>query len=279
MAFSATSGNPQRMRKTLFKVTGLLFVILFLGSCISNKKLVYLQEKDKAATYVDSFKFDRSQYRLQANDNINVDVKTANTEFAAMFTNTSMGGQNIASIGGTTGGDLFYTQGYNINDSGDIFFPLIGKVNVAGLTLLEAGNKVETELRRFESDVQVVARLGGIRFSILGEVNRPGKFVALQNQITIFEAIALGGDLKEIARRDKIALVRQYPGGAKIHYIDVLDKNIITSPYYFLQPNDFIYVEPLKRRAYGVGVNGLQTLTTVLTLISTTLVLVTFINR
>ncbi len=271
------------MKRTLYKASGLLFVILFLGSCIPNKRLVYLQEKDEKATYTDSFTYKREEYKLQINDIIKVEVTTINDnpEFIAMFSNSNGGGggaQNLAA-GGGMGGDLYYTTGYTVNDSGYIVFPLIGRVDVVGLSLLQVSQKIQDKLSESESGVQVITRLGGIRFSILGEVNRPGKFVALQNQVTLFEAVALAGDMKEIARRDKIALVRQYPNGAKIHYIDILDKNIINSPYYFLQPNDFIYVEPLERRAYGVGVNGLQTLTTVLTLISTTLVLVAYINR
>lgn len=273
--------NLQRMKINLYKISGLLFAILFLGSCVPNKRLVYLQERNENATYTDSFTFNRQQYKLQPNDIVNVEIKaiSPNPEFSAIFTAATTGTQNIASSATSQGGDLYYTLGYNINDSGYIIFPLLGRVDVAGLTVSEAAIKIQTEIRKVEAGVLVVVRLGGIRFSILGEVNRPGKFSALQSQLTLFEAIALAGDLKEIARRDKIVLVRQYPSGAKIHYLDILDKNIINSPYYFLQPNDFIYVEPLKRRAYGVGVNGLQTLTTVLTLISTTLVLVAYISK
>ncbi len=269
------------MKINLYKISGLLLAILFLGSCVPNKRLVYLQEKDKNATYTDSFTYNRSQYKLQVNDNVNIEIKTLNPnpEFTAIFTAATSGMQNIASAAGGQGGDLFYTLGYNINDSGYIIFPLLGRVDIVGLTLPEAALKIQNELHKIETGILVVVRLGGIRFSILGEVNHPGKFSALQSQLTLFEAIALAGDMKEIARRDKIALVRQYPNGAKIHYLDILDKNIINSPYYFIQPNDFIYVEPLERRAYGVGVNGLQTLTTVLTLISTTLVMVAYINR
>ncbi len=267
------------MKKLQLKFTILLLITLFLGSCVSNKKVVYLQEKNDAVTYSDSFKFDRKLYKLQPNDIINIDVAGGNEDFVKFFTNNNQAAQNLGNVGIAQGGDLFYTSGYNINDSGYIKFPLIGHIKVDGLTIFQVEEKLEKELKLFETTMRVTARLGGIRFSLLGEFNRPGKYVIMQNQVNIFEAIATGGDLREIARRDKIILLRQYPEGAKIHYIDVLDKNVINSPYYFLQPNDVVYVEPLKRRAYGVGVNGLQTLTTVLSIISTTLVVVTFINR
>lgn len=267
------------MKKYQYKLIVVLLVSLFLGSCVSNKKVVYLQEKNENVTYTDSFKFDRQLYRLQAQDIVNIDVAGINEKFAKFFMIGNIGTQNLGAQSANTGGDLFYTSGYNINDSGYIKFPLLGLVKVSGLTTFEIETKITKELELYEKGMHVVARLGGIRFSLIGEFNKPGKFVVMQNQVNIFEAIAAGGDLKEIARRDKVVLLRQYPDGAKIHYLDVLDKNIIASPYFYMQPNDVIYVEPLKRRAYGVGVNGLQTLTTLLSIISTTLVVVTFLNQ
>lgn len=267
------------MKKYQYKLIVVLLVSLFLGSCVSNKRVVYLQEKDDNVTYSDSFKFDRQLYRFQPQDVVNVDVAGINEKFSKYFMIGNMATQNLGNLSANSGGDLFYTSGYNINDSGYINFPLLGLVKVSGLTTFEVEKKIGKELELYEKGMHVVARLGGIRFSLVGEFNRPGKFVVMQTQVNIFEAFATGGDLKEIARRDKIVLLRQYPDGAKIHYLDVLDKNIIASPYFYLQPNDVIYVEPLKRRAYGVGVNGLQTLTTLLSIISTTLVVVTFLNQ
>lgn len=258
----------------------LIFSCLFFGSCITNKKIQYLQEIDSKTNYADTIKFNRSQYRLQVNDIINIEIKTRNTEFAALFGNNNLAGAgNIGNVAGGGGGDLFYTVGYTISDSGSINFPFLGKVDIAGLTITEVSEKLEKELRVFQVDALAIVRLGGLRFTLLGEFNRPGKYVILQNQVSIFEALATGGDLKEIARRDRVTLVRQYPDGVRIHYINVLDKNLINSPYYFLQPNDLLYVEPLKRRAYGIGVNGLQTLTTALSVISTALLLINYFNR
>lgn len=269
--------------KTAFalpKIVLILFSCLFMASCISNKRIVYLQEKNKEITYSDTFKYDRSQYKLQINDIINVDVVTRNSEFSKLFSTGTTGNQNIAAMGGGGGGgDLYYAIGYPINDSGQVIFPLIGAVKVAGLTILQTKEKLQKELSVYESDIQVFVRIGGLRFSLLGEFNRPGKMVALQNQLTIFEAIALGGDLTEMARREKIILLRQYPDGARIHYIDVLDKNIVNSPFYFLQPNDLLYAEPLKRRAYGIGTTGLETFSTALALVTTTLLLINYFNR
>lgn len=267
------------MKNHQYKLIVVLLATLFLGSCVSNKKVVYFQEKNDQVAYVDSFKFDRKLYQLQPNDIINIDVAAKSEKFAKIFLTGNIATQNMGNQAANFGGDIFYTSGYNINDSGFINFPLVGNVKVAGLNMFEIEEKIEKKLELYEEGVHVAARLGGIRFSLIGEFIRPGKYVLMQNQVNIFEAIATGGDLKEIARRDRVVLLRQYPDGAKLHYLDLLDKNIINSPYFFIQPNDVLYVEPLKRRAYGVGVNGLQTLTTVLSIISTTLVVITFLNQ
>jgi polysaccharide biosynthesis/export protein len=257
----------------------LVYACLFLSSCISNKRITYIQKKTEGVAYSDTVHFYRNFYKLQVNDVVNIEVKTRNEEFAKYFVSNSVGGSNTSAIGAQSGGDLFYTIGYSISDSGTINFPLIGKVHIEGLLLREIEEKIEAELRTMQIDVTAIVRMGGIKITLLGEFYRPGKFVALQNQLTIFEAIALGGDLKEIANRNKVTLIRQYPDGVRIHYLDVLDQNIISSPYFFLQPNDLIYVEPLKRRAYGVGVNGLQTLSTALSVITTTLLLINYFNK
>lgn len=268
-----------KLASILPKLVLFIFCSLFLASCISNKRVVYFQEKNESANYSDTFTYKRNQYRLQINDIVSVDVITRNPDFAKFFSITGGANTTVGQFGAQGGGDLFYNNGYTINDSGQIIFPVIGAVKVAGLTIDEINEKLQNELIVFENDIKVYTKIGGLRFTLLGEFNRPGKLVAMQNQLTIYEAIAMGGDLREIAKRDKIILLRQYPDGARIHYIDVLDKNLINSPFYFIQPNDLLYAEPLKRRAYGVGTNGLETLTTALAIITTTLLLVNYINR
>jgi polysaccharide export outer membrane protein len=148
---------------------------------------------------------------------------------------------------------------------------LIGELNLKGLTLKQAKDIIESKVRRFvnEDEYFVRVRLGGIRFSALGEFNAPGKQTILQNSVTIFEAIASAGDLNLIAKRDEIVLIRKYPEGSQINKINLNDKNLLSSDFYFIRPNDVLYAEPLKVRELGSGGNFLQTLTIVTSLIST----------
>ena len=138
----------------------------------------------------------------------------------------------------------------------------------------EAKIKIEERLNKYLKTYFLSVKLGGIRFSAIGEFNRPGKNVILQNQATIFEAIALCGDLTQLAKRDEIKLVRQYPEGSKIHSIDLLQDSIINSPYYFIHPNDVIYAVPLPQKSSGLGVTGSNTFTTLVTALTGSLALI-----
>ena len=142
-----------------------------------------------------------------------------------------------------------------------------------GKTLEEAKAIIDIEVQRYFKTYYLQVKLGGIRFATLGEFNRSGKQVILQNQATIYEAIAAAGDLGPLAKRDEIRLIRQYPEGTKIHTINLLDQSIIGSPYYFIQPNDVLYAEPLPQKAYGFGVTGAQTITTLVSALSSSLAL------
>jgi polysaccharide export outer membrane protein len=135
--------------------------------------------------------------------------------------------------------------------------------------------KIETEIRRYITDAYLVVRLGGIRYTALGEFNNPGRFSILQSEVTIFEAIATAGDLTVLANRENARLIRQYPDGLRTHTIDLTDKNIMTSHFYFVQPNDQFYLEPLKQRQYGsdVGITGFQTVLGILSAISSVILM------
>ncbi len=122
------------------------------------------------------------------------------------------------------------------DDSGFVNIPIIGQLKLSGLALEEAQKEVAIKINSILISAYVTVRLGGLRYSILGEVSRPGKYTIMQNQVTIFEAVANAGDLTMVARRDDIVLVRQYPDGSKLHTINMLDQNIINSPITLYSP-------------------------------------------
>ena len=253
----------------------LLFVVGVIGiaftSCVPKKKMVYLQSENDSPDSV--FLYERIDYKLQVNDIIDVKIVSLDDEVNKVF-NSSTGG-NMSQVAQTANlGDLYYITGYNIDDSGNVYLPIVGAVNVVNKTLKEAQNAIEKKVDRYFSKYFLAVKLGGIRFSALGEFKRPGKYTILQNQATIFEAVALAGDLLMVASRHDVKIIRQYPEGTKIHTINLLDKGLIHTPYYFIQPNDVIYVEPLKAKSWGVGVNAAQSTALIMSLISSTLLII-----
>ena len=230
--------------------------------------MIYLQPEGEKTTEV--FEYTQTEYKLQVNDILDVKISSLNPEINAIFNASSMRTMQVAQATTQSGGDLFYINGYSINQDGDIDVPFVGKVNVLGLTLNEAHAAVDLRVSGLFTNYHLQVKLGGIRFSALGEFNRPGKHVIMQNQVTIFEAIALGGDLSAVANREEICVIRQHPNGTRIHKVNLLDQSVVTSPLYFIHPNDVIYAEPLPQRSWGIGITGSETLSTLTRTLSTT---------
>lgn len=247
---------------------GLVLVIALIAatSCISNEKIIYLQNLEGNDSIPDGelITYEIPEYKLQYNDIVDVNIQTVDDMIQNGFNNKAMsmpGMNQMGNMASQTGGDLYYTTGYTVDNEGKIRLPIVGEVVVKDKTLEEARVAIEEKLRVYvTTELYVKVKLGGIRYSALGEFRRPGKFVVLQDRMTIFEAIANAGDLTTVAKRSDVLLIRQYPEGTKLHRIDLLDRQIVESPFYFIQPNDQIYVEPMKVRETGTGENTAQSL-------------------
>jgi polysaccharide export outer membrane protein len=130
--------------------------------------------------------------------------------------------------------------------------PKLGKVRLSGLTEEEARVKVQEAISfYFKEEVFVKLRIGGIRFTALGEFSSSGTKLIMKNRATIFDALALSGDSNILARKNKLFLVRQYDGGMKIHQVNLNDRALLASEFFFIQPNDILYLEPMKIRQFG----------------------------
>jgi polysaccharide export outer membrane protein len=269
----------------------LLSLVLAGSSCVRNRDYIYLQNPSEQAYWEtsplrgqrlknarqtmilrDSSAYlpyqNPEDYLIQMNDILRVDIKSfdekANQLFNAFNTqNVQMGG-----FGGQGGGDPFFMFGYSVDDSGYLELPVLGKIPLVGLTVLQAQNRVQKEVDRYFTEAFVKISLGGIRFSVMGEVLRPGKYAVMQNRLSILEAVATAGDLKPEANRRRVQLIRQYPGGSRVVVLDLTDQDLLKSPYYFIRPNDVLYVAPLRVREWGTGLNAQQSMGTVLTAIS-----------
>ncbi len=246
----------------------LLVLVLFSSSCITNKDVVYLQNKGTIANDSLQIKALAQPYRVQIDDILSINVKALDEELVKIFnpTNTNAGGN----IGQSEQG--LYFNGFTVDLHGNIEFPILGEINVLGYTVEEIEDKVKDLLleKYFKETAQifVTVKLAGLRYTTLGEIGNKGTQVLYRERVNILEAVANAGDITQTGDRKDVLIVRQYPDGQKIHHIDLTDIAAMESEFYYIQPNDIIMVKPLKRKALGAGQTATQTITTVASIFS-----------
>lgn len=245
----------------------LLVLVLFSSSCITNKDVVYLQNKGTIANDSLQIKALAQPYRVQIDDILSINVKALDAELVRIFnpTNTNAGG----TVGQSEQG--LYFNGFTVDLHGNIEFPILGEINVLGFTVEEIEDKVKDLLleKYFKETAQifVTVKLAGLRYTTLGEIGK-GTQVIYKERVNILEAIANAGDISPTGNRKDVLIVRQYPDGQKIHHIDLTDIAAMQSEFYYIQPNDIIMVKPLKRKALGAGQTATQTITTIASIFS-----------
>ena len=252
------------------KFFGLLLLVgLILTSCVPRKKLVYLQSNDESGKRMIK-SVPTPDYRLQPNDIISIRIKALDPELVSMF-NVREGNAN-ANAAQNRGEEANYYDGFPVDQKGDIRIPIIGEVNVLGLTLDEVRIKIEKELLENyfnkQANIFVLVKMAGLRFTVNGEIGSPGTKVMFQEKVNILEAIANAGDITLVGDRKRVTVIRQYPYGTEMHDIDLTDIKVMESPYYYLQPNDYIYIKPLPQKTWGTGKTGIESLGTLITLLS-----------
>lgn len=259
----------------LQKLTVFLCLVMF-ASCIPTKKLKYLQETQVAQDSLIQINLQQRPYHVQINDVLSIRVKALDQELVALFNPASAGGEGASLDEG------YYYDGFVVNRHGKIRLPTLGEVSVLGYTTEEIQKIIEDKLLEDyfteEANIFVTVKLAGIKYTIAGEVGGPGTKVELVEELTLLQAIVNSGDISQYGDRTDVLVIRQYPGGKKIHHVDLTSIDALNSPYYYVQPNDLILVNPLPQKSLGVGTTGLQTLTTltsIFTLAVTTVLLFT----
>jgi len=253
-------------------------LIVFFSSCLSRKQTVMMQETDKSIAYKDTFNFETSSYILKTGDAVGLEVFSFNPQVVLDLSGLikQQSNTNMNQVRNSNGSDIFYLSGYTLDDSGNISIPMVGNIQIGGLTFAEASMEVQRRLGEYYKDVFVKVNFGGIRFTIFGEVRMPGKYTALQSRMNLFEVLAIAGDFSDFAKRDKVHIIRNNKNGAKTITVNLLDKNILKSPYFFIETNDIIYIEPLTKKYTGFGLNAGQGIATVFSAITMTFLVLNF---
>ncbi|WP_027126457.1 polysaccharide biosynthesis/export family protein [Gelidibacter mesophilus] len=259
--------------KRFFLVMGLILSSL-LTSCIPQKDLVYLQNKSTATDSIQRMVEQQKPYRVQINDILNIRLKVLDQENVNIF--NPIGEENL----NASAAERAYFDGFTVDVHGSIKIPELGTVNVLGYTTAEIEEHIKQRLldEQFKetANMFVTVKLSGLRYSAMGEVGSPGSQILFQERVDIFQAIANVGEIEMTGDRKDVLIIRQYPQGQQIHHLDLTDVNVMNSPYYYIQPNDMIYVKPLKQKSWGTGTTGRETLVTivsVLSLVTTTILL------
>lgn len=284
------------MKKQKIHFSGFLKVIILtcvltavMSSCIPNEKVVYLQNKGGDETPelgLDTLiALSRQDYRLQPNDILLINFysreQTAVEKYYPLLLRTNAIGGNNNLMGGGGGQINLYFTGYNIDKDGNVEINALGRIPAAGKTTTELKYELERIIKQQDgvNDILVNVKLDGIRYTIFGEVRQPGPRTLQQYEANIIEAIASSGDLSLNANRANVQVIRQYPDGVRFHEVDVTSRELITSPLYFLQPNDIIYVPPLKIRELGTGETGLATFASIISVISGTALIINILSN
>ena len=275
------------------KINFILYFItlIILSSCVKYDSLVYFQDEVTQPTKVKSGNnenvkvlpisktyesYSTSEYRIRAFDNLSIKLNSFEQSTTGEFNSSGALGARPGGVDNA----LLYLSGYMVNQEGNIRLPLIGDIQVEGLTIDEIKDKIDTQLEEYLKFPSVSVKLTNFRVSVLGEVNRPGMQYIYEGKVTLLQAISQAGDLTDFANRNNIKLIREKSDGTLSTILDITKPDLISSEYYFLMPNDVIYVEPLKAKASNVNTRVAGVVLSVISVLITTInLIVTIGNR
>jgi polysaccharide biosynthesis/export protein len=227
--------------------------VVLLSSCVSGKKIPYFQGFDQVEQMAATSK---AGLEIKSNDMLTISVAAYNMEAAQPFNLPVVAvaaGSGIESQLRTAGTPQLQT--YLVNSKGAIEFPQLGKIVVVGKTTQELSAQLQEKISEFVKDPIVNVRLVNFQVSVLGEVNRPGTFTLQDEYLSLPKALGLAGDLSIYAKRDNILVIREENGQKTYAYLDLSEASVINSPYYYLQQNDVVYVEPNNAQKQGAAYN------------------------
>ena len=226
---------------------------LLLAPCATNKRAAYIQQ---VQTDIPTDIEQDYQIRIKPLDRLTVTINSKDPELAAPFNAASSYNSlnGLSSYSSSSNGNL---QILTVDKEGKIQLPIIGEIDCDGLTRNELAKKIENTIREngMVHDPIVIIQFADVKFSVLGEVARPGQFSITKDRISLFDALAMAGDLTIYGQRENVALIREENGMRTVHYFDLKNPDILASPYFYLQQDDVVYVTPNKYKAQAGEIN------------------------
>ncbi|MDL2323446.1 polysaccharide biosynthesis/export family protein [Bacteroidales bacterium OttesenSCG-928-A17] len=265
--------------KLKFTLIITIFTII-LSSCTSYKGITYLKDVETLTPEQLTINTQNSVIKVKPGDALTITVNSidplAAAPFNLPFMPTSTEGGTITNTVGS--------QTYIVDDQGDINFPVLGKLHVEGLERAQVENLIKEKIypQHFETEPVVVVRFISTRINVIGEVNKPGPLSFNLEKVDLLTVLAAAGDLTIYGKRDNILLQRRHADG-RIEYarLNLQDKNLVLSPYYYLQQNDVLYVEPNKAKGNSSSIGSTEniTISVVGILVSVATLLITVFNK
>ncbi len=232
--------------------------IMLLSGCSSTKDVAYFQNSSSVNLDASKYLYDA---RIMPKDVLTITVSATDADAAVPFNMTV---PTPLTQGQRSSYSQALLQSYLVDNDGNIDFPKVGSIHLGGLTKSEAEKLIQDKIKPYMNEQEnpiVTVRMTNYKISVLGEVNRQGMYTVGNEKINILEALALAGDLTIYGVRTNVKLIREDATGEKtMHVLDLTDANIINSPYYYLQQNDIVYVEPNKVKAQNSSVGSMTTL-------------------
>ena len=244
---------------TLFKMMKnliyYLILLLTMFSCKPKENMVYMEkEKNIAESKINQAVFYGAH--IQSGDVLDIKVTAFDENAVRPFNLYSMNNStSTEQVNGQTA--QLAPQGYLVDNEGFIYFPVLGKLYIKGMTLAQLRADLEKRLLAYLSDPLVSIKQLNFNITVLGEVKKPGQYTNPSDKITVLQALGLAGDMTDYGNRTNVKLIREIDGVSKTFTIDFTNKNITNSPYYYMQQNDVLYIEPdlIKKKTANIDPN------------------------
>lgn len=214
-----------------------LLSLLILGACGPKRDLVYFSNMDANTTTVHDTV--DHEVHIKKNDIINITVNSLSPESDMLFANNK----------GLSSDGTLKRDGYMVGKNGIINIPIVGEFKIAGMTIDQAEDALTAELSKRVKDPQVVVTIVNFKITVVGEVNKPNTFIIPDDRVNVLEALGMAGDMTVFGKRDNVLVIRTNGDSKTMKRLDLNDKTILHSPYFYLKQNDIVYVQPDKSKS------------------------------
>jgi polysaccharide export outer membrane protein len=244
------------MRKFLINCTLLFWILLQFSSCKSTRNLVYFSDLKNSEDYK-AIVQNTAILRIQPNDLLSIRLTSLSPESNELF---NRGVMQLTTANTTTSSSInsdvaVPDGGYLVDTEGNIDFPVLGKVKLGGLTREEATTKITAAIKQYVKSPIITVRLLNFRITVIGEVSKPSTFLVPTGRINILEALGLAGDMTVYGKRENVLLIRESDGIRSTTRLNLNNKELLSSPYFYLQQNDVVYVVPDRLKEVQASTN------------------------